>query len=192
MKIKKNGQVVTLTESDLNVIIKRIINESVNISISSLTKSNNKIKGLTNNLKEDAKNFGLDVNESDIQNFLNRISEELNKKNSIIVDLINGQKYEQVGEEYMSVVVKVYKDTFNNKVGFVNKGLIRVWKSEKEIREEIKPYLVGKIIFKILRESVESFPIDEKGMEKIRNKIFYSRVEKSEELINWSLKQIYG
>jgi len=165
-------KIIRITESDLNVIIKRIINESVNISISSLTKSNNKIKGLTNNLKEDAKNFGLDVNESDIQNFLNRISEELNKKNSIIVDLINGQKYEQVG--------------------FVKKGLIRVWKSEKEIREEIKPYLVGQIIFKILRESVESFPIDEKGMEKIRNKIFYSRVEKGEELINWSLKQIYG
>jgi hypothetical protein len=185
-------KIIRITESDLNVIIKRIINESVNISISSLTKSNNKIKGLTNNLKEYAKNFGLDVNESDIQNFLNRISEELNKKNSIIVGLINRQKYEQVGEEYMSVVVKVYKDTFNNKVGFVKKGLIRVWKTEKEIREEIKPSLVGQIIYKILRVSVESFPIDEEGKETIRKKIFWSRVEKGEELINWSLKEIYG
>ena len=55
MKIKKNGNVITLTEFDLNRIVKQTINESVNQSSEEFSTASRRVSSALDNLVSETK-----------------------------------------------------------------------------------------------------------------------------------------
>jgi len=183
-------KVIRLTESDLVGLIKNLINETV--SVDNLTKSNNKIMGMTSYVTKYLKRQGLkDIDESTVQKGLNLLSKELNKQNLQTLSLIKNKQFEKIGELYMSVFEKTFYTFFDDEVGFLKKNMIRLMISKEEILGNIKPSQIGNLINLILSESIESFPIDDNSITTIRRYINSKRIVLSEKLINWSISQIY-
>ena len=182
-------KVIRLTENDLGFVIKRIISES--IKHNDIINANNKITGMSNYIIKRLEGKGFVIEKNSVQPWLNLYAAEMNKKSRQIYDLINQNKpVENIGEIYISTFVNSFHQKFAEEFNWAKKKLVR----HTVEKEKMEPYFRGawNIILNVMMGAVESLPIEEIKIDKIRKYINNNKERFSFDLVNFAMKEIYG
>jgi hypothetical protein len=191
-----------LTEEEKKVILEQHKSQGYNSSIvlenataaspDIVSKANNKIKGLSSYVVRGLSNYGVNTNENVVQEYLNKIVDNLSKQNSNIVTLINNKRpSSEIGNVYLTTIMNTFYQIFNSEVGWTKKLIIRNSMKKEEFMKKVKPHMIGSLIYHIITESTNSLPLDTTKIQELRGYIQSKRISNAERLINWMVTKIY-
>lgn len=163
--------------------------ESVSTNV--VLGANNRIKNMSSFVSSRFAGKGISIKEKTIQPYLNTYVDELNKKSSYLTDLINKKRpAEEIAKVYTSTLINVFNQLFNKEMNWGKRMLVRNMVNKKELEK----YRTGiwLIPITLIREAVDSLPIDETKKEQITKVLQTDKDSYSFDLMDYAIKTIYG
>ena len=166
-----------------------VIYESVSQNV--VLAANNRIKNMSGFVSSRFAGKGISIKEQIIQPYLNTYVNELNKKSSYLTDLINKKRpAEEIAKVYTSTLINVFNQLFTKEMNWGKRMIVRNMVNKKELEK----YRSGiwLIPITLIREAVDSLPIDETKKERITKVLQTDKDSYSFDLMDFAIKTIYG
>ena len=166
-----------------------VIYESVSQNV--VLVANNRIKNMSGFVSSRFAGKGISIKEQIIQPYLNTYVNELNKKSSYLTDLINKKRpAEEIAKVYTSTLINVFNQLFTKEMNWGKRMIVRNMVNKKELEK----YRSGiwLIPITLIREAVDSLPIDETKKERINKVLYTDKDSYSFDLMDFAIKTIYG
>ena len=166
-----------------------VIYESVSQNV--VSAANNRIKSMSSFVSKKFAGKGISIKNQTIQPYLNTYVAELNKKSTFLTDLINKKRpAEEIAKVYTSTLINVFNQLFTKEMNWGKRMIVRNMVNKKEMEK----YRSGiwLIPITLIREAVDSLPIDEIKKEQITKVLQTEKDSYSFDLMDFAIKTIYG
>lgn len=187
-------KVVRLTESDLMRIVKRVINESDDVSLNKINNSFNNI--LSSKIKNEVSeniSSSFKIDKKQIQKYsdemLTNFKKELDLNKESFLKSYKNNDLNSISTIYFNSLEKAILKTIQYKVGVILKNLIKLKYNKKSFIESIKnkPNKVGNPIHRIITTVSEVlYPNRE-----LHRPLSEKRIPYAEKILNWVYSYLY-
>ena len=187
-----------ISEQDKKEILEQHISQGYKSSVLSelvspnvVLGANNRIKNMSGFVSSKFAGKGISIKEKTIQPYLNTYVNELNKKSSYITDLLNKKRpAEEIAKVYTSTLINVFNQLFTKEMNWGKRMLVRNMVNKKELEKYRSGIWLVPIT--LIREAVDSLPIDETKKQQITKVLYTDKDSYSFDLMDFAIKTIYG
>ena len=187
-----------ISEQDKREILEQHISQGYKSSVLSesitpnvVLSANNRIKNMSGFVQRRFELNDIKIKREKIQTYLNTYVNELNKKSSSITALINKKSSAQeIAKVYSSTLIYVFHQLFSKEMDWKRRMLVRSMVNKKELEK----YRGGiwMIPMGLIREAVDSLPIDQTKKDEITKVLYTDKNSFSFDLMDYAIKTIYG
>ena len=180
--------------------IKQILKEEIDykssvfsesVTPNAVSSANNQIKNLSGFVSSRFRSKGIIIQDEEIQPYLNTYVNELNKKSLYITNLLNKKSpAKEIAKVYTSTLIYVFNQLFTQEMSWGKRMLVRSMVNKKDLEK----YRIGIWIIPltVIKEAVDSLPIDQTKKDEIRKVLYTDKDSYSFDLVNYAIKTIYG